>query len=425
MVDPIISVSALSKLYSNNDSSSQILLGAIFPKYRKRRGGKLALNQVTFEIGRGEAVAIIGKNGSGKSTLLQILSGVLRPTAGSFKVSGHAAALLELGSSFSPDFTGRQNVILGGLLLGLTKKEILDAFDELENFSEIGEAIDQEVKTYSTGMRMRLAFAMQLMARPDVLIVDEALSVGDFFFQQKCLERVRSLIDRGMTLLFVSHDLGSVRSICQRAILLDQGDVRFDGEVNEAITRYLSEQDKNDVAFEDRIQKLVPVASPEGCFWEFSGDGFGKISSVNFKNSKGQQASTFLIGEKLRIEVTFFAEPAFPNHVSVGLFDKNKALITCVGSYSLGLSPIVHHGETPCRFTIDLELMLEAGNYSVEIALGKSIDVNRGERFDKTPALGPICVTWDYSKHKAPFTGMVGLCSQAAFSEVEFNDAGE
>lgn len=197
-----------------------------------------ALQDVSFEVKRGEAVGIVGRNGSGKSTLLQLIAGTLQPTAGDIRVNGRVAALLELGAGFNPDFTGRENVFLSGAVLGLKQKEMEARFDEIVAFADIGEFIDQPVKTYSSGMMMRLAFAVNTCVDPDILIVDEALSVGDAPFQAKCFRRLRQLTDRGVSLLFVSHDLGTVRSICSRALWLKNGRAEMWGEAKAVAKMY-------------------------------------------------------------------------------------------------------------------------------------------------------------------------------------------
>ena len=198
-----------------------------------------ALHGISLQLPRGESVAILGRNGSGKSTLLQIICGTLRPSAGA--VTRHCqriAALLELGSGFNPEFTGRENVYLNGSVLGLSKEEITSKFDEILEFAEIGEFIDQPVKTYSSGMMVRLAFAVQVQLDPELLIVDEALAVGDVFFQQKCFAYMRQLKERGCSFLIVSHDTGSVQKFCDRGIVLIDGRKHFEGVSREAIREY-------------------------------------------------------------------------------------------------------------------------------------------------------------------------------------------
>jgi len=197
-----------------------------------------ALGDVDLDIRSGETVGIVGRNGSGKSTLLQLIAGVLRPSRGSIDVRGRVAALLELGSGFSPDFSGRENVLLNGQVMGLRRSEIEGRFERIERFADIGSFIDQPVRTYSSGMLVRLAFAVAINSDPDVLIIDEALAVGDEAFQRKCFARIEEIRDAGATILFVSHSAASVVNLCDRAYLLDQGDLLLAGRPKDVVARY-------------------------------------------------------------------------------------------------------------------------------------------------------------------------------------------
>ncbi|MEW7001596.1 ABC transporter ATP-binding protein [Serratia ureilytica] len=197
-----------------------------------------ALNGVTFDVKRGETLGILGRNGEGKSTLLQIIAGTLTATSGSVEVNGKPAALLELGAGFNPEFTGRENVYLSGIILGMTRSEMDQKFPEIEAFADIGEHIDQPVKTYSSGMYVRLAFAVQACIKPEVLIVDEALSVGDEKFQRKCFDYIESLRAQGCSIILVTHSTSTVEKFCQRAILLRKGRVEAIGSAKEIIDQY-------------------------------------------------------------------------------------------------------------------------------------------------------------------------------------------
>jgi ABC-type polysaccharide/polyol phosphate transport system ATPase subunit len=197
-----------------------------------------ALKGVSFVIREGETVAIIGRNGSGKSTILKIIAGVYRPTAGEAKVSGHVGALIELGAGFHADLTGRENIILNGLLLGLTRQQIQSREQKILDFAELGEFIDSPVKQYSSGMFMRLGFAVATEVDPEILLIDEILAVGDESFQQKCSARIDEFRRRGKTIVFVSHNLGVVRQLCQRALLIDGGELLADGPVEEVTAGY-------------------------------------------------------------------------------------------------------------------------------------------------------------------------------------------
>ncbi|KST67354.1 ABC transporter ATP-binding protein [Mastigocoleus testarum] len=198
-----------------------------------------ALRDINFDISKGQTVGIIGRNGSGKSTLLQIIAGTLTPTTGEVSVKGRVSALLELGSGFNPEFTGRQNVFFNGRLLGLSQQEIENKFDEIAGFADIGDFIDRPVKTYSSGMFVRLAFAVAVNVDPEILIVDEALAVGDVVFQHRCMRKMRTLMDSGVTTLFVSHDSGAVKTLCNSAVMIHDGQIYTTGLPNDVIIRYL------------------------------------------------------------------------------------------------------------------------------------------------------------------------------------------
>ncbi|CDX41934.1 ABC transporter related protein [Mesorhizobium sp. SOD10] len=197
-----------------------------------------ALSGVSFEIGRGETVGIIGRNGSGKSTLLQIICGTLQPTSGSVEVNGRIAALLELGAGFNPEFTGRENVFLNAAILGVPRKEMEWRFDDIARFADIGPFIDQPVKAYSSGMYVRLAFAVAINVDPDILVVDEALAVGDEAFQRKCFARIEDIKDKGGTILFVSHSAQTIVQLCTRAILIDCGEKILEGRPKTVVSQY-------------------------------------------------------------------------------------------------------------------------------------------------------------------------------------------
>lgn len=238
--DVVISARGIGKMYRIYDRP-QDRLKQMFWRGRRMYGREFwALRGVSLEVERGEALGIIGRNGSGKSTLLQIIAGTLAPSEGEARVSGRVGALLELGSGFNPEFTGRENVLLNGAILGLTREEMEARFDAIAAFADIGEFIDQPIKIYSSGMLVRLAFAVQAHIQPDILIVDEALAVGDVYFQHKCMRRIKELVDQGTTLLFVSHVTETVKRFCRRGLWLDGGQARYFGEAGVAVEKYLA-----------------------------------------------------------------------------------------------------------------------------------------------------------------------------------------
>jgi lipopolysaccharide transport system ATP-binding protein len=246
MNDIAIRVSNLSKCYQIYDTPSDRLKQFVLPRLNRMVGRTLkqyfrefwALRDVSFEIKRGETIGIIGRNGSGKSTLLQLICGTLHPTSGSIQTNGRIAALLELGSGFNPEFTGRENVYMYASVLGLSNEEIDVRFDDIAAFAEIGDFIEQPVKTYSSGMIIRLAFSVAINVDPEILIVDEALSVGDERFQRKCFSRIEAISASGATILFVSHSGGTIVELCDRAVLLDSGEKLAVGIPKQIVGRY-------------------------------------------------------------------------------------------------------------------------------------------------------------------------------------------
>jgi len=228
-----------------------------------------ALRDITFEIRAGETFCIIGENGSGKSTLLQMVAGILHPTQGDIAVRGRVAALLELGAGFNPEFTGRDNVYVNAAILGLSRREIDAKFPEIEAFAEIGEFIDQPVKTYSSGMAVRLAFAVAIHVDPEILLVDEALAVGDIYFHQRCMRKVHELREKGVTILFVTHAMGEVKSIGDRTMWLEAGRIQDIGNTDRVVTKYLAAMFEKDTAYlttaHHKAQRAEhgPVIAPE------------------------------------------------------------------------------------------------------------------------------------------------------------------
>src|SRR5690606_33694495 len=233
-----ISVRGVGKAFPSFEHPYQQMLHMVWPRARPASEFH-ALSGVSLDIRRGEAVGIIGRNGSGKSTLLQLISGILTPSAGSVEVRGRVAALLELGAGFNPEFTGRENIQLNASLLGLSPAEIQSRMGDIIAFAEIGAHIDHQVKTYSSGMFVRLAFAVAVHTDPDILIVDESLAVGDIYFQRKCHKRIEELRQRGCTLLFVTHAVDLLLQLCDRGLVLDQGRLVHEGEARPAVGEYL------------------------------------------------------------------------------------------------------------------------------------------------------------------------------------------
>jgi lipopolysaccharide transport system ATP-binding protein len=380
-----------------------------------------ALKDVSFEIKKGDSFGIIGRNGSGKSTLLQMICGTLNPTGGSIQTNGRIAALLELGSGFNPDFTGRENVYLNGSILGLTGKEIDARLDDILGFADIGDFIDQPVKTYSSGMFVRLAFAIQVNVDPEILIVDEALSVGDFFFQQKCFARLRKMREDGLTLLFVSHDMGTVRDLCPNSIYLIKGKAAFIGDSQEAIRTYLSEGTTSTPTetaallvkpVEGIAPKILLEDAMQLALWRRNLDSLNNenyLLAVVVRDEKGLPVTSIRMGSKLIIQVFFRTISDEKGHVALVIKNKYDQIASSIGSYFMGMEPLSTKGGSYGVFEFEIDCMLEAGLYSIMVTFGNPSNPNQGELLDQTGWLGPLLIDWDYEFEKAPFLGMFGL----------------
>lgn len=411
--DTAISVKNVSKCYRVFDNQRSRLLHALWPSHAHGMQEVWALQDINFDIKRGESVAIIGRNGGGKSTLLEILTGTLTPTTGTATVHGRVSALLELGSGFNPEFSGRENVILNGLLLGLSRDEILARFGEIEAFAEIGDAIDRPVKTYSTGMMMRLAFSVQVLLDPQILIVDEALGVGDFFFQQKCFARLRQMKEKGLTLLFVSHDMGTVRDLCQRALYLRNGKAEYFGEVSQAIRLHMQNSSPaptlggTQTAMTPRAQFEKLAINSTWCRYP---EGDQRLMTVHIVDTEGNITDRAKLGSSIRLQVSFLTgSPDEEIWLSLVIKNRYDQIVTSTSSRRLGIDNI---GGSACDITVfefEVDLMLEAGLYTFRINFGHNVDTLRGAQADSTGWIGPFQIHWDYQNDEAPFLGLFGV----------------
>lgn len=357
--EPAIRVAGLSKCYRVYRRPQDRLKQAIVPRLLgalgrppKSYGREFwALRDVSFVIGRGEVVGIIGSNGSGKSTLLQIVCGTLGATTGTVAVAGRVAALLELGSGFDPECSGRENVFLNGQLLGLSRDEVAGAFDAIAAFADIGDHIDQPVKTYSSGMFVRLAFAIAIHVEPEILIVDEALSVGDIAFQNKCLERIKKLVERGATILFVSHDISTLQLICSRAIWLDHGRIRADGDPVRVTQDYY-------------IHVVAGHTQPAAA--AIAQQETGKAHFIELAVESARDA-TFSPGDRLAIRFTLEAKDDLPALVfAISIYRSDGDWLVGQTSADTGVTwPALARGAT-CGGTLELApLCLAPGDYTL------------------------------------------------------------
>ena len=305
----------VSKLYKLYRRPADRLREALPFNKRQFHTDFWALRDIGFQVEKGETLALVGPNGSGKSTLLQIVAGILQPTKGRVVTRGRIAALLELGAGFNPDFSGRENVFLNGEIMGLTRAEIERAMPSIEAFAEIGEFIARPVKEYSSGMYVRLAFATAIHVDPEILIVDEALAVGDAVFANRCVRKFQELRERKITVLFVSHDLGLVKQLSNRAILLLNGRMEAQGAPSDVINRYIGLVLEKQQAPQERQQRF------EASFRH--GDGVGEILGVDLLNAAGDPATTVAGGETVTVRVrSRFHHPACDP--MVGILIRNR-----------------------------------------------------------------------------------------------------
>ncbi|AFJ03430.1 ATP binding component of ABC-transporter [Methylophaga frappieri] len=325
------------------------------------------LQDISFDISQGESVGIIGQNGAGKSTLLKLIVGTLQKTSGDINQYGRISAILELGMGFNPDLTGRQNVRHAAGLMGFHPNEIETMLPDIEDFAEIGDKFDAPVRTYSTGMQMRVAFAVATAVRPDLLIIDEALSVGDSYFQHKSFDRIKDFTRRGTSLLIVSHDINAVLSLCNRAILLDNGKLLRDGEPEMIMDYY------NAIIAKKERSKLQVTQVADGRQQIISGTGEVRIEKVRLCGEDGADISNVPIGEQVTLEVATYVEQAVDELV-VGYMIKDRLGQQVFGTNTHYLKATLHDlkpGDTPIiRFTF--EANMGAGSYAVTVALHSS-----------------------------------------------------
>ena len=330
-----ISVCGVSKCFEMYAKPVHRLWQMMFAGHRCFYKEFWALRDVTFDVQRGECVGIIGRNGAGKSTLLQIIAGTLQATGGSCELSGRVAALLELGSGFNPDFTGRENVYLNAAVLGFTREETDARYQEILDFADIGDFVEQPVKTYSSGMLVRLAFAVQVMLDPDVLIVDEALAVGDIFFQQKCFERLKKLTDNGTTVLFVSHDIALVKSLCSRAVYLKEGRMAAFGSAAEVCDMYFNDTTQPAAGqapcaeIENTENSDVPPLfriDPEldKRITERSGSYDVKLTAFDFYDMQGRRIGDCFVDDRIKLVISFVAEKDIPAGAQIGVLCRDE-----------------------------------------------------------------------------------------------------
>ena len=359
----LLSVNNLGKAYRTYTSELQ-RVARWFGMPVKPSEEHWVLKHLSFNIEAGEAIGIVGQNGAGKSTLLKMITGTLQPTEGHVQVNGRIAAILELGMGFTPDLTGRQNVYHAAGLMGFNAEQIDAVIDDIAAFAEIGTYFDDAVRTYSSGMQMRVAFAVATAFRPDILIVDEALSVGDSYFQHKSFERIREFQRQGTTLLIVSHDRGSIQALCDRAILLEKGTVIKDGNPEEVMDFY------NALIAEKENSKVEVRELEDGSLQTRSGSGEASIGAVTLHNAAGERIEFASVGEPVSLRVQTQINSPIPELV-VGYMIKDRLGQPVFGTNTHHLGCTLHDlqaGETP-GYSFNFIANLGVGSYSVAVAL--------------------------------------------------------
>ncbi len=361
------------------------------------------LRDVSFELEAGKTIGFIGANGAGKSTLLKLIAGILEPTSGEIRTSGRVGALLELGAGFHPDLTGRENVYLNGSILGMGRAEIAERFDEIVAFSELEEFIDMPVKHYSSGMYVRLGFSVAVNTEPEVLLVDEVLSVGDVSFQRKCMERIADLRRRGVTIVLVSHGLDTVQTLCDEAIWLEDGRIEAQGDAIDVAMAYRSAMAKKHIR---RGQRQESEEEGDARRW---GTGEVQITDVELYNGDGQAETTFATGEPMEIRLHYQASDRVEAPVfGLAIHHQNGAHICGPNTRQLGLEIPAVEGEGVVCYRIP-ELNLLGGSYLISVSVHDWLDV---EMFAYHDRLYPFTV---YRGDCRELYGLVTLKGEWAF----------
>ncbi len=354
----VVKLDNVSKYYKLYNSPKDRLKEALHPFRKKYHKEFFALNNISFELRRGECLGIIGKNGMGKSTLLKIIANVIQPSFGSVQINGSVSALLELGTGFNPEFNGMENIYFYGTILGFRKNEVERRVKEIVDFADIGEFIYQPVKTYSSGMFVRLAFAVQTSLKPDILLIDEVLSVGDIFFQQKCHARIEELLSKGTALILVSHDMQVIQKYANSTILLQQGNLKYFGNPIQAIHKYYQEQ-YNEDSFNNKLDESFSVNSnfascsfSENISWP-DGNSFLDISKIVYDDSNAvlQQVAVCDADNKSKLSfetgdtINFYYEILFKKVVEIPV-----GAITIINH-----SNIIIHGKDTLQYENDIK----------------------------------------------------------------------
>jgi ABC-type polysaccharide/polyol phosphate transport system ATPase subunit len=365
-MEPLIVFENISKQFAFAPGKPQTFLESFINVFRRQPAkdqNLWAVRDLSFSVRKGECLGLIGRNGSGKSTALKLVARILRPTSGYMRIWGRVSALLELGAGFHQDLTGRENIYLNASVLGLSQAEVDAAFDSIIEFSELEEFIDMPVKHYSSGMYMRLGFSVAIHVRPDILIVDEILAVGDYAFQTKCIDRIYEMKRQGVTIIMVSHDLDMMRRLCTHLLWMEKGEMQAYGPTEEVAVAY------RDYSQERVSQQLTAQHRHQFERW---GTGEIEITAVRFLNAAGEQQQTFQTGESLTIEMAYFAhQPIREPEFGLAIFHQNGTHINGPNSRLANLTTGTIEGRGTVRYHIE-RLPLLPARYEVTAAIHDS-----------------------------------------------------
>lgn len=369
--EEVIKIQNISKIYKLYEKPIDRLKESVNIFAKKYHEDFYALKNISFNITKGETIGLIGKNGSGKSTLLKIITGVLTPTNGSIQINGKISALLELGAGFNMEFTGIENIFLNGTIMGFTKEEIDKKLDAILAFADIGDFVYQPVKMYSSGMFVRLAFAVQACIEPEILIVDEALAVGDAEFSFKCINHMKRLVEKGVTVIFVTHDVQTVRSFCQRVVWLDKGEVKLIGEPHSVTTEYVRYLFGSEIVGRGESEEIDACESNElkdNHDEKLERWGNGKIRIINYSlvDEKGEEADAFEWGKKIIVKVTAKVSKKIDSkNVGFGFSFRNRngldIIVSTTLEEGLKLGPFKEKDQINVEF--EFENILAPGDY--------------------------------------------------------------
>lgn len=418
MSDIAIKVKNLCKIYKLYDKPVDRVKESLSIRKRKYSREYYALKDISFEIKKGESIGIVGSNGAGKSTLLKIITGVLSPTYGTVQVNGRISALLELGAGFNPEYTGIENIYLNGTMMGFKKEEIDAKIGSILDFADIGEFVNQPVKTYSSGMFVRLAFAVAISIEPDILIVDEALSVGDTYFQAKCMTKIKEFFSKGKTVMFVTHDTNTVKSLCKTAIYLKEGQVVSIGAANEVVDMYqnyvrdcMMSSNRNGESVEPQIELDNFNVENKVVFKENSNfeklvykyrQGFGNaiVTELEVFDKDNQLVREIGFNEeiKIRLHIKFINDC----RICIGYHIRDEKNIEILGSNTLIEDIGELKGKAGDRVVVDFEtkVPLVEGNYNITTVLSTIIVHNRTAKFEDYTQGGYIFKVLENEKSK-------------------------